>query len=72
MHAQMKATLMFLFRRVAPSLEAVKDQNICNKIMVQLIQNYSRIFDAESDPEDPDLTEELPTPRLLQVQQMFL
>ncbi|XP_015227119.1 PREDICTED: protein FAM13A isoform X2 [Cyprinodon variegatus] len=53
--------------QVAPSLEAVKDQNICNKIMVQLIQNYSRIFDAESDPGDPDLTEELPTPRLLQV-----
>ncbi|XP_032418813.1 protein FAM13A isoform X6 [Xiphophorus hellerii] len=35
--------------QVAPSPEAVKDQNICNKIMVQFIQNYSCIFEDKED-----------------------
>ncbi|XP_034544588.1 protein FAM13A isoform X2 [Notolabrus celidotus] len=41
---------------VAPGFEALKDQNICNKIMVKLIQNYNSIFDmdrnGESCPEE--------------------
>ncbi|XP_041641209.1 protein FAM13A isoform X2 [Cheilinus undulatus] len=36
---------------VAPGFEALKDQNICNKIMVKLIQNYSNIFEADRDGE---------------------
>ncbi|KAM4595065.1 protein FAM13A [Fundulus diaphanus] len=50
--------------QVAPSFEAVKDQNICNKIMVQLIQNYGCIFEAEG-PDDGSHTEELSTLRLV-------
>ncbi|XP_074541885.1 protein FAM13A isoform X2 [Halichoeres trimaculatus] len=34
---------------VAPGFEALKDQNICNKIMVKLIQNYSSIFEVDRD-----------------------
>ncbi|XP_049422668.1 protein FAM13A isoform X1 [Epinephelus fuscoguttatus] len=34
---------------VAPGFEAMKDQNICNKIMVKLIQNYSNIFETATD-----------------------
>ncbi|XP_040001193.1 protein FAM13A isoform X2 [Xiphias gladius] len=41
---------------VAPGFEAMKDQNICNKIMVKLIQNYSNIF--ETDKEKEGCTEE--------------
>uniref|UniRef100_A0A8D2ZXS9 Family with sequence similarity 13 member A n=1 Tax=Scophthalmus maximus TaxID=52904 RepID=A0A8D2ZXS9_SCOMX len=44
---------------VAPSFEAMKDQNILNKIMVKLIQNYCNIF--ETDKEKEGCTEELPT-----------
>ncbi|XP_054875818.1 protein FAM13A isoform X8 [Poeciliopsis prolifica] len=51
--------------QVAPSPEAVKDQNICNHIMVQFIQNYSCIFEAES-PDKEDETEERSTLRLVQ------
>ncbi|XP_038569100.1 protein FAM13A isoform X3 [Micropterus salmoides] len=36
---------------VAPGFEAMKDQNICNKIMVKLIQNYSNIFETDRDRE---------------------
>ncbi|KAG7221816.1 hypothetical protein INR49_016991, partial [Caranx melampygus] len=42
---------------VAPGFEAMKDQNICNKIMVKLIQNYSNVF--ETDKEKEGCTEEL-------------
>uniref|UniRef100_A0A3Q3MAS6 Family with sequence similarity 13 member A n=1 Tax=Mastacembelus armatus TaxID=205130 RepID=A0A3Q3MAS6_9TELE len=41
---------------VAPGFEAMKDQNICNNIMVKLIQNYSSIF--ESDRERDRCTDE--------------
>ncbi|XP_027873395.1 protein FAM13A isoform X4 [Xiphophorus couchianus] len=51
--------------QVAPSPEAVKDQNICNKIMVQFIQNYSCIFEDES-PDKEDETEERSTLRPVQ------
>ncbi|XP_056228385.1 protein FAM13A isoform X3 [Seriola aureovittata] len=44
---------------VAPGFEAMKDQNICNKIMVKLIQNYSNIF--ETDKEKEGRTEEIST-----------
>ncbi|XP_017262040.1 protein FAM13A isoform X3 [Kryptolebias marmoratus] len=37
--------------RVAPGLQAIKDQNICNKIMAELIQNYSSIFETDAEPE---------------------
>uniref|UniRef100_A0A3B3XBN5 Rho-GAP domain-containing protein n=1 Tax=Poecilia mexicana TaxID=48701 RepID=A0A3B3XBN5_9TELE len=51
--------------QVAPSPEAVKDQNICNEIMVQFIQNYSCIFEAES-PDKEDEMEERSTLSLVQ------
>lgn len=43
--------LFSLFSSVAPGFEAMKDQHICNKIMVKLIQNYSNIFEADRDRE---------------------
>uniref|UniRef100_A0A671W0D2 Family with sequence similarity 13 member A n=1 Tax=Sparus aurata TaxID=8175 RepID=A0A671W0D2_SPAAU len=36
---------------VAPGFEAMKDQNICNKIMAKLIQSYSSIFQSDGDGE---------------------
>lgn len=48
---------------VAPGFEAMKDQNICNKIMVKFIQNYSNIF--ETDPES--FTEEQGTVLIVKV-----
>ncbi|XP_037327018.2 protein FAM13A isoform X2 [Pungitius pungitius] len=36
---------------VGPGLEAIKDQNICNKIMVKFIQNYSNLFEIAGDTE---------------------
>ncbi|XP_068582777.1 protein FAM13A isoform X3 [Cebidichthys violaceus] len=44
---------------VVPGFEAMKDQNICNKIMVKFIQNYSNIFEIARDGEG--CTEELST-----------
>ncbi|XP_035762161.1 protein FAM13A isoform X7 [Neolamprologus brichardi] len=37
---------------VAPGFEALKNQNICNKIMAKLIQNYNNIFETNTDRED--------------------
>ncbi|XP_005932407.1 protein FAM13A isoform X4 [Haplochromis burtoni] len=37
---------------VAPGFEALKDQNICNKIMAKLIQNYNNIFKTNTERED--------------------
>nr|XP_040042068.1 protein FAM13A isoform X2 [Gasterosteus aculeatus aculeatus] len=36
---------------VGPGLEAMRDQNICNKIMVKFIQNYSHLFEIAGDTE---------------------
>ncbi|XP_039659151.1 protein FAM13A isoform X5 [Perca fluviatilis] len=36
---------------VAPGFEAMKDQTICNKIMIKFIQNYSNIFESARDEE---------------------
>ncbi|XP_033827822.2 protein FAM13A isoform X3 [Periophthalmus magnuspinnatus] len=36
---------------VTAGFEAMKDQTICNKIMVKLIQNYNSIFEAQQDIE---------------------
>ncbi|XP_072318709.1 protein FAM13A [Eucyclogobius newberryi] len=36
---------------VAAGFDAMKDQTVCNKIMVKLIQNYNNIFEAERDLE---------------------
>ncbi|XP_063740040.1 protein FAM13A isoform X2 [Eleginops maclovinus] len=44
--------------QVAPGFEAMKDQNICNQIMVKLIQNYSDLFETARDGEC--CSEELP------------
>ncbi|KAF0037286.1 hypothetical protein F2P81_010160 [Scophthalmus maximus] len=55
---------------VAPSFEAMKDQNILNKIMVKLIQNYCNIF--ETDKEKEGCTEELPTLIIVKVGQTDL
>ncbi|XP_013863243.1 protein FAM13A [Austrofundulus limnaeus] len=40
-----------VFHVTAPGCQAVTDQSICNKIMSKLIQNYSRIFETDADPE---------------------
>ncbi|KAF7667583.1 hypothetical protein LDENG_00055500 [Lucifuga dentata] len=45
---------------VAPGFEAMNDQNICNKIMAKLIQNYSNIFES-ADEERGGRTEERST-----------
>lgn len=55
---------------VTPSFEAIKDQNICNKIMVKLIQNYSNIF--ETNPDKEDHAEETPTVIIVKVCTLFL
>uniref|UniRef100_A0A665XC33 Rho-GAP domain-containing protein n=1 Tax=Echeneis naucrates TaxID=173247 RepID=A0A665XC33_ECHNA len=44
---------------VAPGFEAMKDQNICNKLMVKIIQNYTNIF--EMDKANNGYTEEAST-----------
>ncbi|XP_073319575.1 protein FAM13A [Pagrus major] len=44
---------------VSPGFEAMKDQNICNKIMVKLIQSYGSIFESDRDREG--CVEEQPT-----------
>ncbi|XP_028449892.1 protein FAM13A isoform X5 [Perca flavescens] len=44
--------------QVAPGFEAMKDQTICNKIMIKFIQNYSNIF--ESARHEEGCTEDLP------------
>lgn len=36
---------------MTPGVEAMKDQNICNGIMVKLIQNYKGIFELDLDQE---------------------
>ncbi|XP_055014474.1 protein FAM13A-like [Boleophthalmus pectinirostris] len=36
---------------VTAGFEAMKEQTVCNKIMVRLIQNYNNIFEAQPDPE---------------------
>lgn len=36
---------------MAPGFEAMKDQHVCNKIMLKLIQNYTNIFEADRDRE---------------------
>ncbi|XP_041838709.1 protein FAM13A isoform X2 [Melanotaenia boesemani] len=46
---------------VAPSFEAIKDQNICNKLMVRIIQNYSSIFETNTDKDKEDYSEERPS-----------
>ncbi|KAM3864805.1 protein FAM13A [Diretmus argenteus] len=46
---------------VAPGFEAIKDQHICNKIMAKLIQNYSTIFESNTDRDREGYMEELPT-----------
>lgn len=40
---------LYSFFSVTPGFEAMKDQNICNKIMVKLIQNYSDIFETDQE-----------------------
>ncbi|XP_061130580.1 protein FAM13A isoform X1 [Syngnathus typhle] len=39
---------------VSPAFEALNEQNICNKILVRLIQNYSSIFEAGAKHEEKD------------------
>ncbi|XP_049576266.1 protein FAM13A isoform X2 [Syngnathus scovelli] len=39
---------------VSPAFEALNEQNICNKILVRLIQNYSSIFEAGAKTEEKD------------------
>ncbi|XP_035273923.1 protein FAM13A isoform X3 [Anguilla anguilla] len=38
---------------VSPGFDGIKEQNLCNKIMVKLIQNYSAIFESDVNVEDP-------------------
>ncbi|XP_054634419.1 protein FAM13A isoform X2 [Dunckerocampus dactyliophorus] len=51
---------------VAAGFEAMNDQNICNKILVQLIQNYSSVFETDKKKEDEEV-EELPDVILVKV-----
>lgn len=53
------SSLLPLFFSVAPGFEAMKNQNICNCIMVKLIQNCNNIFEVDGDQEGS--TEEQPT-----------
>ncbi|KAM4584600.1 protein FAM13A isoform 2-T2 [Odontesthes bonariensis] len=46
---------------VVPGFDAMVDQNICNKIMVKLIQNYGSIFESSTGTDKEDCTEEQPT-----------
>ncbi|XP_077426981.1 protein FAM13A isoform X1 [Vanacampus margaritifer] len=39
---------------VAPGFEALNEQNVCNKVLVQLIQNYSSIFEADTKDEEKE------------------
>ncbi|XP_037111651.1 protein FAM13A isoform X2 [Syngnathus acus] len=39
---------------VSPAFEALNEQNICNKILVRLIQNYSSIFEAGAKHKEKD------------------
>ena len=55
------ACVRFLLCSVSPGFEAIKEQNICNKIMAELIQNYSNIFDSSPDGDQDGLTGHLPT-----------
>ncbi|XP_074485483.1 protein FAM13A isoform X3 [Sebastes fasciatus] len=55
-HKENRMTALNLATVFGPSVfhvglgfEAMKDQNICNKIMVKLIQNYSNIFESARD-----------------------
>lgn len=48
----------FFSSSVAPGFEALKDQSICNKIMVKLIQNYSKVFEVNTDRDEEDCTKE--------------
>ncbi|KAM4603968.1 protein FAM13A [Polymixia lowei] len=45
---------------VSPGFEAMKEQSICNKIMAKLIQNYSTVFEGNTDKGRGGCTEELP------------
>ncbi|XP_066534808.1 protein FAM13A isoform X4 [Hoplias malabaricus] len=38
---------------VSPGFEGIQEQNICNKIMAKLIQNYSIIFEPEREEVQP-------------------
>ena len=40
---------------VPPGFEAMRDQNICNKIMTKFIQNYNNIFENNTDKDLPTL-----------------
>ncbi|XP_051939578.1 protein FAM13A isoform X1 [Hippocampus zosterae] len=37
---------------VAPTFEALNEQNICNKILVRFIQNYSSVFEVDKKDEE--------------------
>uniref|UniRef100_A0AAY4ALE5 Rho-GAP domain-containing protein n=1 Tax=Denticeps clupeoides TaxID=299321 RepID=A0AAY4ALE5_9TELE len=39
---------------VSAGLDGIQEQNICNKIMTKLIQNYSNIFETDTEPGNQD------------------
>ncbi|XP_061626836.1 protein FAM13A isoform X2 [Phyllopteryx taeniolatus] len=39
---------------VAPGFEALNEQNICNKILVRFIQNYSSVFEEDTKDEEKE------------------
>ncbi|KAM9314850.1 LOW QUALITY PROTEIN: protein FAM13A [Pholidichthys leucotaenia] len=53
--------------RVTTGFEAMKDQNICNKIMVKFIQNYSDIFESNMNRFKEDCSKEEPSLIFIQV-----
>ncbi|XP_036430869.1 protein FAM13A isoform X3 [Colossoma macropomum] len=38
---------------VSPGFDGMQEQNVCNKIMAKLIQNYTAIFEPDRDEEQP-------------------
>uniref|UniRef100_A0AAR2IQT2 Rho-GAP domain-containing protein n=1 Tax=Pygocentrus nattereri TaxID=42514 RepID=A0AAR2IQT2_PYGNA len=38
---------------VSPGFDGIQEQNVCNKIMAKLIQNYTAIFEPDRDEEQP-------------------
>jgi len=60
-HKEFNEIGVALFFSVVPGFDAMVDQNICNKIMVKLIQNYGNIFETSTGSDKEDCTEEHPT-----------
>lgn len=48
-----------LISSVPPGLEGMKEQDICNKIMAKLLENYNTLFEVEHTENDNQRYENL-------------